>query len=168
MVTIHDLDRYAITHITLHLREQDASEIYGLRPHDCPLRLAYEAHYMLSRHGRGKVAWFRGVPAAVIGFYERWPGCWEAVSFGTERYKDVGVALMREGRKLARGILDDLGANRLQADSRIDNVQAHAFIRALGGKPEGPPLEKYGKDGATYQRFVWFGDVQGKQLMETA
>lgn len=155
-------------HITLHLREQDATEIYGLRPHDCPLRLAYEANMALGQMGRGKVVWCQGQPAGVIGFYERWPGCWEAVSFGTDRYRDAGVALMREGRRLARDILIDLGANRLQADSRVDNVQAHAFIRALGGKPEGPPLERYGKDGSAYQRFVWLAEVEGKQLMETA
>jgi RimJ/RimL family protein N-acetyltransferase len=158
------IDMYALLSICLNLRDEDKAEIYGLRDHDNPIKLAGEAYYVLYHKGRGSIAWHNGQPVAVIGFYERWPGCWEAVSFGTEHYKAVGVDLMRYGRKLARELLSsDLGARRLQADSRIDNEQAHAFIRVLGGKPEGPPMRSYGRDGADYQRFVWLradGDAQ--------
>ena len=162
------IDIYALTSICLNMREQDKAEIYALRPHDNPLRLAAEAYTVLTHHGRGKIAWHKGQPAAVMGFYARWPGCWEAVSFGTEHYKSAGIDLMRYGRELARDILSELGANRLQADSRADNLQAHAFIRALGGKPEGT-MKHYGKDGSDYIRFVWITETEGKLVMkETA
>ena len=157
-MVMRPLDLNALTWICLNLREQDQAEIYGQRPHDNPLRLAHEAHTALTHMGRGKIAWHAGQPAAVIGFYERWPGMWEAVSFGTENYKDVGVELMRAGRAMARDILTEFGANRLQADSRVDNLEAHKFIRILGGTPEGPPMRAYGKDGSDYQRLVWLNE----------
>ena len=151
------IDLHALTAICLNIRAEDHREIYGLRSHECPFRLAGEAYTALHHHGRGKIAWHRGQPTAVIGFYERWPNCWEAVSFGTTNYKSCGIDLMRCGREMARDILTDLGANRLQADSRADNIQAHAFIRALGGKPEAT-LQRYGKDGSDYIRFVWLAE----------
>jgi hypothetical protein len=159
------IDLHALTAICLSLRDRDAKEIFGLRPHDCPLRLAGEAYTVLTHMGRGKIAWHKGQPVAVLGFYERWPGCWEAVSFGTDRYADVGIDLMRYGRQLARDILGEIGANRLQADSRIDNVQAHAFIKALGGNPEGT-MKHYGKDGTDYVRFVWLAESDAKLVMK--
>jgi hypothetical protein len=162
------IDLHALTSICLNLRQDDRKEIFGIRHHDSPLHLAGEAYTVLKHMGRGSIAWHKGIPVAVIGFYERWPGCWDAVSFGTDDYKAVGVELMREGRRLAKQILEELGANRLQADSRADNVQAHAFIRALGGKEEGR-LRSYGKDGSDYIRFVWLTELDAQLVIkETA
>lgn len=162
------IDIHAMTSICLNLREEDKREILSVRRHDCLLTLAGEAYTALVHYGRGKIAWHKGVPAAVIGFYEMRPNVWDAVSFGTEHYKDVGIHLMREGRAIARDLLTEVGANRLQADSRSDNIQAHAFIKALGGKPEFT-MRYYGRDGSDYIRFVWLTETDRQLVIkETA
>lgn len=144
----------ALEDLCWSMREADRREIYPLRPHDSWHMLALEAWHALGLNGRGVICWLDGRPAAVIGFCELRPNVWDAVSFGSARYRECGVALMREGRRMAREILVDLGANRLQADSIVGNREAHKFIRALGGKPE-VVLRQYGKGGEDYQRFVW-------------
>lgn len=156
----------ALEQICHRLRATDADEILNLRPHDSWALLALEAHYCLTVRGRGVIAWVHGMPAAVIGFGELRPGVWDAVSFGTDAYKDAGVVLMRAGRRMARDILSDpvLGARRLQADAKASNTRAHQFIRALGGVPEGI-MRSYGKDGSDYQRFVWLRDDGAARLV---
>lgn len=157
----------ALEQICNSLRAVDADEILNLRAHDSWAILALEAHYVLTVKGRGVIAWVHGMPAAVIGFGELRPGVWDAVSFGTDDYEAAGVALMRAGRMMARDILNDpaLGARRLQADAKASNTRAHAFIRALGGVPEGPPMRSYGKDGSAYQRFIWLREDGAAQLV---
>lgn len=144
----------AVEMICRELREVDQREIYNLRPHDSWMILALEAYHVLTYKGRGVVAWVGGMPAAVMGFGELRPGVWDAVSFGTDRYEKAAFLLMRAGREMARDILRETDARRLQADARADNVKAHQFIEALGGKSESR-MRSYGKDGADYVRFVW-------------
>lgn len=143
--------------ICRELRAADRAEIYNLRSHDSWVILAREAYVAMAHMGRGAVVWLDGLPQACIGFAEIRPGVYDAISFGTDRYRECGVALMRMGRRLARDLLTatELGAHRLQADARADNTEAHKFIRILGGKLEGPPMRAYGRDGSDYQRFVW-------------
>lgn len=167
-MSLHEIDRSSLEYICLHLRERDQREIYGLRSHDNPIRLAYEAHYMLTSQGRGRIAWHEGKPVAVLGFVESWPGLWDAVSFGTDEFPKVAFELMRYGRQEARSILRDVGGRRLQADAHIDNTDGHKFIETLGGKAE-YDMRLYGKDGSTYRRFVWFTGQEREALnMETS
>ena len=149
-----DLTFNELYYICCHLRERDAAEIYGMRPHDNPLQLAYEANHMIRNQGRGKISWHKGRPAAVAAFTESWPGMWEAWMFGTDDFKDALYPLMRWVRTEAKDILDHCQGNRLQCDSRADYEDSHNLIRSLGGKEE-VVLRRYGKDGSDYKRFVW-------------
>jgi hypothetical protein len=142
--------------ICLRLRARDALEIYNVLDHSSPFRLAMEAHYALTARGRGRIAWRNGRPEGVLGFSEQRRGIWDAVAFGTDAFKSVAVDLARYGRRESQAILRDVGAIRLQAESRVEHTEAHAFIRALGGSPEGPPKRNFGRDGGSYQTFVWF------------
>lgn len=117
--------------------------------------------------GRGRVAWHDGRPAGVLGYYEPWPGQWEAVAFGTDAFRHVGTQLGRYGLKEMRAILRDVGARRLQADSHADNADGHRFIKALGGQQESV-LRAYGKDGANYYRFVWLAERDAKPILKVA
>lgn len=168
LVTVTGVTLPALEEICWAMRDADKREIFPLRPHDQWHTLALEAWVALGHQGRGVIAWVDGRPAACIGFCEMRPNVWDAVSFGTADYRYCGVHLMREGRRMAREILTDLGANRLQADSIVDNHEAHKFIQALGGKPEGPPMKHFGKGGEDYQRFVWLRAEGAAKLVGVA
>ena len=103
----------------LRLRERDAKEIFNLRPHDNPLRLAHEAAWILPQ-GRGRVAWYQGRPAGVVGMFESWPRMWEMVMFGTDEFPHVAFAMLRWARHELRGLLTEGWGHRLQADSHVD------------------------------------------------
>lgn len=149
-LTLHDLE-----YVCLNMRAADAEEILAMRPHDSRIRLAWEAYHHILNNGRGKIAWHNGKPAAVSAFTEVWPGRWEVWMFGTDDFKAAAVPLLRWFRHEANDILTICRGNRLECDSRMGHDEAHAMIQAFGGKPEGPPMQGYGKDGCAYQRFVW-------------
>ena len=151
-----DLTFTDLHYICTHMREKDQQEIYNLRPHDNPLQLAYEAHHIIKNTGRGTISWANGRPAGVGAFTEDWPGAWQVWMFGTDDFVSALIPLMRWIRTEANDILSVCKAHRLQCDSRADYEDAHKLIRSMGGRPEGPPMRKYGKDGSDYQRFVWF------------
>lgn len=151
-----DLDQHSVEYVCLRLRSADRMEVLGLAEHNSPVRLGYEVLTTLRNHGRGRVAWHAGEPAAVIGFAEYRPGVWQAVLLGTDQFPAVARDCLRWFRATARELRDTLGARRVQVDSHIDHGDAHKFLRALGAVPEGPPMQQYGKNGDAYQRFVWF------------
>lgn len=147
-------DRYSIEYICLNLRACDKREIFAMRPHDSPVRLAHEAWYLVTTQGRGAVAWHDGKPAALIALIENWPGVWDAMAFGTDAWRNVAIELMRWGRANVRQVIEDLKGHRLQADSHVDSVDSHRFLRALGAEPEAV-LRGYGKDNSDFIRFSW-------------
>lgn len=150
-----DVTLPALEHICLNMREMDRKEVYALRPHDNWFRLAYESYHLIVNQGRGRIGWHQGQPAAVIAYTEMWPHVWEVWAFGTDHFKDCAVDLLRYSRKEARDILDTHGGHRLQCDSQVGHDEAHKMLLALGAKPEGDPMPGYGKDGSSFQRFVW-------------
>lgn len=145
-----------VVYICNHMRERDAEEIYSLRPYDNPDMLASEVHATLTNRGRGQISWWKGRPASLAGFSECHPGVFDVFMFGTEDFKPAAIPLLRWFRQEANEILSAVNGHRLQCDSRCGYDEAHKLIKAMGGLPEGPPMRKYGKDGADYQRFVWF------------
>lgn len=149
-ITLHDIE-----YIALHMRENDKDEIFGLLPHDSTVRFAWEAYHVILNTGRGKIAWHNGMPAALAAFTENWPGNWQVWMFGTDDFKSAAIPLIRWFRKEANEILSVCEGRRLQADSIASHDEAHKMIQAFGGRPEGPPMKAYGKQGADYQRFVW-------------
>ncbi len=151
-----DLDLMSMEFLAYNMRERDRVEIFGLVDHDNPWRFAWDAHHLVLNKGRGKVAWFNGKPAAMAAFVEERPGVWQVWMCGTDDFKAAAMPLLRWFRKEANDILGVCKGHRLQCDSRADYEEAHKMIKAMGGIEEGPPMRRYGKDGADYQRFVWF------------
>jgi hypothetical protein len=149
----------ALEYICMNLREIDRVEIFAIRPHESPLQLAYEAAYQIRNAGRGRIAWHNGRPAGVFAFCEMWPGMWEVWMFGTDDFSKCAVNLLRWCRKEANEILTVCNGRRLQCDVREGHPEAHKLILALGAIPEGPMMRCYGKDGSSYQRYVWFNGV---------
>lgn len=154
MSALLDIDLGSISYVCQHMRDSDAREIYGLRPHNSSLVLAYEIHTAICNQGRGKVAWHDGKPAAVIGFAEYWPGVWQVILVGTDAFRDVSVDCLRWIRREAADIMRHHGGRRLQCDSRAGNLESQSFLFALGAKREAI-MRNYGRDGAVYERYVW-------------
>lgn len=152
---ITDVDLISLEYICLNMRKTDADEVFGMLPHDNPCRLAWESYYMITNQGRGKIAWHNGKPAAIAAFTEHWPGVWWVWMFGTDNFRDAAIPLLRWFRKEANEILSVCNGHRLQCDSMMGHEEAHKMIQAFGGVPEGPPMRRYGKHGADYQRFIW-------------
>jgi hypothetical protein len=159
-MTVTDIDLHSIEFVCLNLRAADRLEVLGLCDHSSTIRLAHEVNHTIRTHGRGRIVWHAGKPAAVLGFAEYRPGVWQAILLGTDAFPSIAKTALRWFRETARELRDDLGARRVHVDSHIDHWQAHKFLRALGAKPEGPPMLEYGKDGASYQRFVWLAKDQ--------
>lgn len=143
-----------LEYVVLNMRDEDWREIIGLQDHESPLRLACEMNYFIGNHGRGRVSWVDGRPAAVAFFAERWPGVWEVGMFGTNSFKAAAMPLLRWFRQEANEILTVCNGHRLHCDSRADHEEAHRMIRAMGGEEE-VTLRRLGKDGSDYIRFVW-------------
>jgi hypothetical protein len=168
MNRLADIDQHSVEYVCLHLRPADAREALGLCPHDSVVRLGYDVLTTLRNHGRGRVVWHRGEPAAVIGFAEYRPGVWQAVLLGTDHFPAVARDCLKWFRDTARELRDDFGARRVQVDSHIEHWDAHKFLRALGARPEGPPMRQYGKRGDAYQRFVWLAGENDKFISRKA
>lgn len=149
-----DPDRYAIEYICLHLRACDRREIFTMRPHDNPVRLAHEAWWMITTQGRGVVAWHKGRPAAVLALVENWHGVWDAIAFGTDDWKSVAIEMVRWARKNIAQVIEEMDGHRLQAASHVESVESHKFLTVLGAEPEAV-LRGYGKDGSDYIQFAW-------------
>ena len=159
MNSLTDIDFASVTRVCINMRADDAVEIYGLRPHDNPIMLAYEVMAVIRNGGRGCAAWHEGKPVAIVGFAENWPGVWQVILFATPEFRAVARPVLRWIRDTAADLVENHGGRRLQCDSRFDHEDAHRFLRAVGAHPEGPPMRDYGKDGAAYQRFVWRAGV---------
>jgi len=156
MAVLHDINLVTVGYVVANLRDANKREIYPLRPHDNPVLLAYEVCGLISNCGRGRVAFHGGKPAAVVGVYESWPGVWGLMMFGTDSFKSVVIDVLRWLRHTMRDLTENHGARRLQSETLAGDVEAERFFVGLGAMPEGPPLRHYGKNGESYQRFVWF------------
>ena len=159
-----DIDLPSIEYVCLHLRAADAEEIFAIRPHNSPILLAWEAHYLIRNSGRGRVAWWNGRPSAVIALVEERKGVWSVSMFGTDEFKNVAFTCMRWARATLRELVLEHGAQRLHCDSHVNHHEAHRFLRAMGAVEEGPPMQRFGKDGASYQKFVWLAGVNDQVL----
>ncbi len=155
-VVLGDLNLFAVEYLAMKMRANDRAELFGVWPHDDPLRFASEVTYILRNHGSAKIAYIDGKPAALFGFScHQKPGVYDVWMFGTDQFEKAVFPLMKWCRKEANEILSRTNAHRLQAQSRAEHTEAHKLIRAMGGKQEGDVLRKWGKDGSDYFMFVW-------------
>lgn len=153
-VQLTDITYPSLEYVCMNLRACDREEIFALRNHDNPLQLACEAHAAIRNLGRGRVAWYRGRPAAIGAFTQEWRGVWSAWMFGTDDFKASLVPLVRWMRNEANAILSVCEGHRCHCDSRADHTEAHKLIQALGGRREFT-MRRYGKDKSDFIRFVW-------------
>ena len=119
-ITLGDLE-----YICLNLRESDRVEILNVCNHDSPLQLAWESHYAIRNHGRGRIAWHKGRPAGVFAFIEERTSVWEVWMYGTDDFRDVAFELLRWARKEANDILSVCEGRRLHVAVREGHPDAH-------------------------------------------
>lgn len=146
------------------MRAIDAAEAFNMRGHDDPLVLAREV-VLAASYGKAGIATHKGVPCGIIGVSPMWPGVWSAWSFGTADWPKGAVAMSRFGFRVLKPFILARGAHRLQCESRIDHVDAHRWLTAMGAKPEGL-LYGYGRDGSTYIMFSWGKDHVHRQAAQ--
>lgn len=151
-----DITLPSLEYICLNLRESDKEEVFAVCAYDSPLQLAWESSIAIRNMGRGRIAWYQGKPAGVFAFVELWPGTWETWMYGTDDFPKVAINLVRWARKEAVDILTVCNGRRVHCNVREGHPDAHKLILALGAKPEGPLMKGWGKDGSSFQRYVWF------------
>jgi hypothetical protein len=151
-----DIDYDSVMCVALNMREVDEVEILNVLDIDTKYDFGRLAFGALRNSGRGRVAWHKGRPAAVIGLIEERPRIWQITMFGTDDLRHVAFLCMRWARETLREFASPpFNGRRLHCDSRVGHDEAHRFLRALGACEEGPPMKHFGKDGGDYQRFVW-------------
>jgi hypothetical protein len=158
MVTVKPINKIAVHYICTHLREIDKREIYPLFFFDDPEHLTAATMWAIE-HGKGRIIWANGLPAALIGVHPEanGPSCWRVFAFGTDNWKSAAYLCMRELRKLAREVIRETGAMRMHCDSIEEHTEAHSWIERMGGEVESV-MPHYGKNGETYRRYVWLRD----------
>lgn len=144
-----------VEYICVNARQSDKDEILNMVDYDSPIQMAWDAHFICKNKGRARVAWHNGKPAGFFGFSEMWRGTWQVWMFGTDDFKAVVWELLRWARKEANHILTVCEGRRLQCYCREGHPDAHRLLRALGARPEGEWMRGYGKDGSSYQCYVW-------------
>lgn len=154
--------RGAIDYIAMHMRDEDWNEIVNLLDHDSRIQFGWQAYMLMTTRGRGRVVWHDRKPAIGVAFIEHRPGLWDVQMYGTDDFRFAAKHALRWIRDTLPDLRDNLGGRRLQADSHIDHVEAHRFMRMLGARQEGEPMRKFGKDGSSYLRFVWIDDETDK------
>jgi len=158
MITVRPLDFDGAMSVAVDMRAIDAVEIFGLR-HDAPdaagrFALAREAS-VLASYGMGWCVAVDGRPAAVLGAYEMWPGGWSVFAWGTTSgWLTAARTVTRVGLNEMRPELVRRGCRFAEALSHERHVTAHAWLRRYGARVEAVHVG-FGRDGATYFRFVW-------------
>jgi hypothetical protein len=152
--TLTEITHIDLEDIAFRMRESDRVEIFNLKDYDNPYQLAWEAYSVVTRSGRGRIAWWKGRPTAVFAFTAHHANLWDVWMFGTDEFRNVAIDLLRYARREANEILTVCNAKRLQCDAREGHPDAHKMLRAMGGVPEST-MRFFGKDGGHYVRYVW-------------
>jgi len=94
-----------------------------------------------------------GVPAAIVGAAESWPGVWTVGMVSTGRLREIAWDVVRRFRKLPRIILG-LGATRAQAFVSADNTAGQKLLALAGARREAL-LDAYGSGGVDFYLYKW-------------
>lgn len=145
-------DIASLLHIFRNMREDDRREVFATRWDTDPDALAVEA---ITAWGPfAFVAWADGEPVAAIGATNVWPGVWSAWMIATDKFGHVGKHLTRWVRRVMIPAIREAGCHRVEARSAADHTVAHAWMEALGAKPEFV-LRRYGRDKQDFILFAW-------------
>ena len=148
----------AIEYVCFNMREDDAREIYNMRPHNSAMVLAREVQQAIANKGRGAVITVgHGLPAIVCLVVEEWNGVWQVGMFGTDRFKEGVMEAVRWLRTNISELRTTGYGHLMMCDSRVDHTEAHKLIEALGAK-QMCVMPYYGKDKSDYIRYYWCGE----------
>ena len=100
-----------------------------------------------------------GVTSGVAaGLWLLWPGVAEAWVLFTPAVRELTRQVVKVIRKGLEDLTIGLKLHRIQAEVRAEFVPGQKLMRVLGFNQEGPPMRKYGPDGADYLRYVRIRD----------
>ena len=144
-----------VLYVAERMRAADREEVLATAPHD-------DARLFAAEVGRsyGPFKWCierDGIPVAILGASELWPGVWAAWLFATDSFRNIRFYTTRF---VVRGMipaLHRLGAHRCEARSSAAHTEAHRWLRAMGAVEEAR-LRRYGKAGEDFIIFRWDRD----------
>ena len=132
-------------YLALHMRDIDVQEIFATKHHHDFERFAIEC----VGYGGGVYKNKRGVPVAMGGIHEVWPGVGAAWMVATPEIEKHGVALTKLGKELMETATH---LHRIQALSADFHTVSHEWLLSIGFR-RGPTLERYGCDGEDFYMF---------------
>ena len=92
------------------------------------------------------------------GLWLLWPGVAEAWALFTPAVRELTWQVVKAIKKGLEDLTVGLKLHRIQAEVRAEFVPGQKLMRVLGFNQEGPPMRKYGPDGADYLRYVRIRD----------
>lgn len=153
-----ELRHEAALYVVQRMRAGDRAEINAMRFGDDDESLAED---IALRWGAWSFcAWHEGLPVAIFGARELWPGVWSAWMIATDDFPKVALGLTKFVRRVIMPHLIKMGAHRVEAISMDGHTEAHRWLRAIGSVQEAR-LRRYGRNGEDYLVFRWDPDVQG-------
>lgn len=144
-------DPASVIHVACNMRECDRQEIFATRWSDDPLSLVEST---LFTAGITFVGWHNDEPTAVYGAKPFWPNVWTVFCYATDNFNKISIGLTRHCRNAIIPWLRVNGAHRAQAQSIATHVEAHRWLKLIGGYEESR-LPRYGKNGEDFIMFAW-------------
>ena len=138
-------------YLARQMRDIDVREIMATRADDDADAFAHECAAIGGWVYRDAA----GVPVAMGGVLECWPGVGNAWMVATDDIARHGVGLS----KLARRVVSDGKYHRVQAMSAVFHDVSHAWLEALGFE-RGALVRQFGKNGEDFILFERFNYVR--------
>lgn len=142
---ICDLTPEDANYLAFYMREIDKREIMATRWND------YEGEFGAECAAIGGVCYKTpdGIPVAMGGVFEVWPGVGTAWMVATPDIKNHGVGLTKLARHL---MVTHKHLHRIQAYSADFHHVSHEWLELVGFK-RGPTLKHYGRAGEDFILF---------------
>lgn len=144
--------------VAMHMRDSDYKEFDAL----CPTSSRGALAILLKERYSGEdviVARVDDKPVAIGRLVEARPNVITLAFFATPKLKLIGKPLTRFIRQRLLEPIKAAGVHRIECVSMVGHTEAHRWIRALGLREEGQPMQGYGKNGEAFQAFSWVGRV---------
>ena len=100
----------------------------------------------------------QGRVVGAAGLWLLWPGVAEAWVLFTPAVRELTWQVVKAIKKGLEDLTVELKLHRIQTTVRTEFVPGQKLMRVLGFNQEGPPMRKYGPDGADYLRYVRIRD----------
>jgi hypothetical protein len=157
MIDIVCADRSMLGFLLQHLRAPDATELgaaganFGQMPHEI-MRLRVFAFCACSNvHG----------PIAAWGMLQARPGVGAGFAFGTDRWGDALLPMVRQIRSFVLPHLREAGFHRVEAVALASRRDVAQFMALIGAQPE-TVLRGFGVGGEDFVQYRWL-DEHGRE-----